>query len=454
MRAIRVAIAGAAAVAAMLAVAPTVATAAPAAPAAVGGAGAYYSLAPSRILDTRSGVGAPAAAVGPNGVLHLQVTGRGGVPAHGAASVVLNVTVVSPTGSSYLTVWPTGAARPTVSNIDFPAGWTGANSTTVSLGSGGKVDIYNLTGNVQILADVVGFYASDGTVTSTLGDGGDMVPAEPGRLVDTREDGGPVGSGGEGTVTVDFGPDYNPYIQAVAVNVTVVDATGSGFLTTWNGQTARPGTSTLDYAAGKTVSNMVIVPTAPCTVDPTCAGIPAFEIYNQGATTDILVDVFAIYTDTAQELGGRFQPMNPVRIIDTRSGQGGHGALGTGTTAEFIPPASVQDAGTYALAANVTAVSSTADTYLTAWESDDPRPDVSNLDPAKGATICNTAPLSLSFADGGFDVYNHAGTINVLVDVEGRFEVPDAVTANARAASPAAKAAMSPVAAIGHHLYR
>ncbi|HEV2068361.1 MAG TPA: S8 family serine peptidase, partial [Acidimicrobiales bacterium] len=51
--------------------------------------GGYHALEPSRILDTRSGNGAPAAKVGPGARVDLQVTGRGGVPATGVTAVVM-----------------------------------------------------------------------------------------------------------------------------------------------------------------------------------------------------------------------------------------------------------------------------------------------------------------------------------------------------------------------------
>ena len=64
-------------------------------------AGGFTSLAPSRLLDSRSGVGAASAAVAPGGTVHLQVTGQGGVPATAVSAVVLNVTVTAPTGAGY-----------------------------------------------------------------------------------------------------------------------------------------------------------------------------------------------------------------------------------------------------------------------------------------------------------------------------------------------------------------
>ncbi|MFL6152083.1 MAG: hypothetical protein ACJ72B_06835, partial [Ornithinibacter sp.] len=50
--------------------------------------GGYVSVAPVRLLDTRTGVGAPAAKVAAQGTVSVQVTGRGGVPVSGVGAVV------------------------------------------------------------------------------------------------------------------------------------------------------------------------------------------------------------------------------------------------------------------------------------------------------------------------------------------------------------------------------
>lgn len=115
----------------------------------------FTALPPVRILDSRTGNGAPVAAVGANGVVELQVTGRGGVPA-GATAVVLNVTAVGLSGSpsSYLTAWPTGETRPNASNLSYVAGEVIPNLVTVKVGASGKVSLFNAAGSV----DVAGFY--------------------------------------------------------------------------------------------------------------------------------------------------------------------------------------------------------------------------------------------------------------------------------------------------------
>ena len=81
--------------------------------------------------DTRSGNGAHKAKLGAGGVIHLQITSRGGVPSDNVSAVVLNVTVTGASATSYLAVYPTGATRPTVSSLNFVRGKTVANSVTV-----------------------------------------------------------------------------------------------------------------------------------------------------------------------------------------------------------------------------------------------------------------------------------------------------------------------------------
>ena len=119
----------------------------------------YVGLSPSRLLDTRSGIGAtgPVAA---GGTVALQVLGRGGVPSSGVSAVVLNVTVTEPTASGYITAFPDGTPRPTASNLNFTQGQTIPNLVIVPVGTDGKVSLYNFGGSTQLLADVAGYYRS------------------------------------------------------------------------------------------------------------------------------------------------------------------------------------------------------------------------------------------------------------------------------------------------------
>jgi hypothetical protein len=86
------------------------------------------------------------------------VTGFGGVPAD-ATAVVMNVTYADAAADGFITVWPAGTARPNASNLNTVRnGPPTPNLVTVQLGSGGRVSFYNFGGNVNLLADVAGYY--------------------------------------------------------------------------------------------------------------------------------------------------------------------------------------------------------------------------------------------------------------------------------------------------------
>ncbi len=122
--------------------------------------GQYRALTPARILDTRTGVGAPAVKIGPGQTREVQVTGQGGVPATGVSAVVINVTVTEPTTASHLTAYPTGQPQPVTSNLNFVAGQTVPNLVMAKVGADGKVSVFNNLGTSHVIFDVVGWYSA------------------------------------------------------------------------------------------------------------------------------------------------------------------------------------------------------------------------------------------------------------------------------------------------------
>ncbi|MFD7260523.1 hypothetical protein [Streptomyces sp. NPDC059874] len=119
----------------------------------------FSSGAPVRLLDTREGAGARAGAVGPGGIVSLQVSGVEGVPSTGVTAVVLNVTVTGPTSSGFVTVYPHGIERPVVSNLNFTAGQTVPNLVVVPVVDG-RVTFYNHSGDTHVIADLNGYFTS------------------------------------------------------------------------------------------------------------------------------------------------------------------------------------------------------------------------------------------------------------------------------------------------------
>ena len=388
--------------------------------------GTFFPLTPSRILDTREGNGAPVGPLGGGKTLQLQVGGRGGVPSANVSTVVLNLTVTDPTSSGFLTVYPTGVARPTVSNLNFTPNWTGANAVTVPLGTGGKIDIYNPAGNVSVIADVVGYYATEDAPTK----GGNYRQVIPGRVLDTRDDGfGPVDPLQAVTFAVTFGDgSKDSHVRAFAVNITAVGGTKGGFLTAWNGVGTQPTASTLNFGKNVAVPNFAVVPTAPCDWAECGYVSPMIGIYNgSGGTTHIIVDIVGYYDDST--LGGlRFVPMTPTRITDTRDA---NVPLGPASVRSFSA-SSVSGDQTYALVTNVTGIDPSNSTFLTLWSGDVERPDVSNLNLLPHEVRANAAYVGIA-DDFTYSVYNPANTVHMALDVTGTFELPVAPATSAAA---------------------
>ena len=116
--------------------------------------------APRRIVDTRSGQGAPVVGRLPAGqVLRVPVAGHGGVPATGASAVALNVTAVEPTGWGFFTVWPCGSPMPLdASHVNFvDAGAVEPNSVLAPIDSTGEVCIWTYADS-HVLVDVNGWF--------------------------------------------------------------------------------------------------------------------------------------------------------------------------------------------------------------------------------------------------------------------------------------------------------
>ncbi|MHA3704326.1 fibronectin type III domain-containing protein [Jatrophihabitans sp. YIM 134969] len=376
--------------------------------------GTYVALSPARLLDTRSGNGAARAPVGAGGTVDLQVTGRGGVPATGVSAVLLNVTVTNPKGSGYITAFPTGQQRPTASNLNFVPRQTVPNLVAVRLGSGGRVSLFNGSGGtVDLLADVAGYYVDGAAVRP-----GTFEPLLPSRLLDTRSGyGAPPGPVGRGS-TVTFqavGGIIPSNASAVLLNVTVTNVTGSGYITAYPDGSTRPTASSLNFAARRTVPNLVAVKVG---ADGRVA------LYNgSGGNVDLLADI-AGYVNGGTPVTdvGAFAALPPTRVLDTRSGNGAPaGRVSPGGTVQLpvTGRGGVPATGVAAVLLNVTAVSPTGAGYLTVYPSGGPRPTASNLNFGVGDIRANLVAARVG-AGGTVALYNGSGgTVDVLADVAG-----------------------------------
>jgi hypothetical protein len=217
--------------------------------------GSFRSLAPSRILDTRNGVGAP---VGANAPLSLQVAGVAGIPA-GAAAVVFNLTVAEARAPGYITAYASGPdPAPKASNLNFLKGQIVPNLVTVPIGAGGKVTLLNASsGATHLVADVTGYYLP-GNPTAP----GAFKAVGPVRALDTRNTASPATTNATIGFQVAGANGVPASVSAVVFNLTVTEPQDFGFITAFSGPTV-PEASNLNFLKGQTVPNLVVVPVGP-----------------------------------------------------------------------------------------------------------------------------------------------------------------------------------------------
>ena len=372
----------------------------------------YTGLVPARLLDTRPGSAtvdgqfAGGGLVGPGSVVNVTVRGRGGVPASGVAAVAINVTVAAPTATSFLTVFPNGALRPTASNLNFTAGQTVANMVIVPIGANGQISLYNDAGQTNVLVDVLGWFASEAGYHGFA----------PVRLLDTRAEGGLAGPASVTNLTVlgRGGLPSSP-VGAVVINITATAPTADSYITAYPAGAPRPTASNLNFSAGQTIANMVIVPVG---------SDGQVSIYNSAGLTHVLVDVLGWFDADAGYAG-----FASARLLDTRSGgatvDGQFAGVGQSGPASVLNltvlgRGGVPASGVGAVAINVTTTQPCAASYVSVYPGGAARPIASNLNFNAGQTIANMVIVPVG-SDGQISLYNNAGQAHALVDVLGWF---------------------------------
>ena len=119
--------------------------------------GVFVPVSPQRIVDSRNGIGTGVTGpLGQSSNNSVEVAGVGPVPS-GATAAVVNVTSVNSTASSYIAVWPTGAAKPTASTLNPRPGVPVPNLAYLKLGAGGRLSLYNNSGSTDYIVDVFGY---------------------------------------------------------------------------------------------------------------------------------------------------------------------------------------------------------------------------------------------------------------------------------------------------------
>ena len=419
----------------------------------------YTAVSPFRVCDTRpAGGGIPSnqcnnstgAGSGPitQGASRvITVDGLGGLPGSGVSAVVMNVTAIAPTKGTLLTLYPDGGSLPRTSNVNPSAGEVLANLVEVGVSAAGKVDVFNALGTINVALDIEGYVSSAST--------GLFTPTAPVRICDTRAIGGgigsnqcndfapgahPIGPGGVLSFNVSASPSPIPSsgVTAVVFNLTAIAPTIRTVLTAYPGphSNPHPNASNININPGTAVPNRVIVP-----VPSGCSGATCLvNIWNGIGSVNVAVDVDGYFGAS----GAQFTAIQPARVCDSRSGNvnvGGStpaygcaaGLIGAGkflninvTGVDGIAP--LIGVGTspppppVAIVANVTAVNTTAPTFVTVYPGPftQAHPNASDLNEPTFAPVTNLVVVEVG-ADGTINLYNAAGNVNLIVDVLGYY---------------------------------
>ncbi|MFJ4775311.1 hypothetical protein [Streptomyces sp. NPDC088762] len=374
---------------------------------------------PTRLLDTREGIGGSKAKVPGFGTTKVKIAGNAQIPA-GVTAVALNVTVTNPATAGHIRVYGSGGPRPTTSNVNFDAGQTVPNMVIVPVGKDGYVELYNSGGGaVDLIADVTGYF----TRTASSG----YTPLDPARLVDSREGNGTAKGlvPGFGTFTAQMsGRGGVPAgATAVALNVTTTEPQAAGHLTVYPAGQAASSTSNLNFSAGQTIANAVIVPVS---------ADGKINVRNgSGSGTHVIVDVVGYYSTGSTSA---YMPVAPERLIDTR----GDANWNSGPLQAFeylIMPLSTRNPNITGFALNSTVTNTTdhghlsvapdpnsREQYENGTAGEVPVPNSSTLNWTRGKTVPNLVQASTG-KNGIVDFFNWSpGSTDVIVDMFGYYD--------------------------------
>jgi hypothetical protein len=371
----------------------------------------FTPITPTRVMDTRFGIGVRQGPLGAGERVEVQVAGGNGVPSN-ATAVVVNVTAINGGVPTYVTAYPAGGdvTTSTVNPLPFE---TLPNLAIVKLGSGGRLGAFNAAGSAHVLFDVAGYFAPGNS-------GARFRAITPTRIYDTRPLGAPFGPGELRGIRVS-GTDVVPAnATAVALNVTAEGASQETFVSVVPGNVSQPGASNLNPYSAAAAPNAVIVGVSGNFVN----------LYNGAGSVHLFVDVVGYFVVDRSSSQGRYVPLTPERTVNTLLPQWGgsipglqqrdFGIHGYIRRAADAPQPEMFPFELSAIVANATVTSTNTFGYLSVYPTAGGPPGASNLN---WAPFQERANLVISGTDtwGYISAFNAAGNVDVLLDVAGYF---------------------------------
>jgi glucose/arabinose dehydrogenase len=381
---------------------------------------AFDGIASQRVYDTRVGTGVVA------GDVRAGTTRLVDLPAPpGARAALVNLTVTNNAGWGFVEAWAPRSLRPPTSviNVVQPVEDV-ANAVVVTLDSDGRFVLHATTAT-DVVVDVLGWF----TETTGTAAAGRLIPAGPGRLVDTRKpDGFALVSGSANeysdSSTTSIGRVDIPVagrlgvpaasdVDAVVVVLTALGESRSGFVTAHAGGSPVPLASNVNVSGdGDIRANLAVVP----------LGQDGSMSITRERVEDVIVDVVGYFTSATApaSASGLFSATAPVRAYDERA-PGAAPAPAGGTLTLDLDSAGVRAAATAgAVLQNVTMTATSGFDFVTAFPSAPTVPEVSNVN-ATAAGQTRAALAITRLGSGGAVSYFTFGGSQLVVDVFGTF---------------------------------
>jgi lysozyme len=349
----------------------------------------YVPVEPVRFVDTRVGLGGSNAFTGP---LTVQIPDA--VPAD-ATGVVLNASVVDPSGAGYLRAAAAGTT-PLATALNYSGGQSSTGLVVATMDATRNATMTLYGGSGQLVLDVVGYY------TAAAGTGGHYVPVTPSRIADSRTGVGIPAGAQHGDVTVLL-PDSVPAdAPGVVLNVSVVEPTHAGYLRVAPAGSV-PTTTALSYPATRSATGLVL----------TRAAAHAVTVAMHGGEAQLVVDLVGYYDGTS-DTGSSFVTASPQRILDTRRGLGASGRAVKSVTLTL--PESVPADATGAVL-NISAVGPSGKGYLRlAAAGATPTTTAISYDMARSTTGLALTPIG---AGRQITVTVYGAAVDVVADLVG-----------------------------------
>ncbi|MGW0752926.1 PKD domain-containing protein [Streptomyces sp. NPDC002587] len=237
------------------------------------------------------------------------------------------------------------------------------------------------------------------------------VATEPFRFYDSRDDTPSMPGGEPLSMQLPIGlnrPEYplSGGMAAVVLNVTVTGATEDTHLTVWPEGQDRPATSNVNVLAGSTTSNTVTVP---------IGGYDGALMQLNSGRASIIVDFVGYYQPN---IGQRFTPIAPARVLDTRA-TGGALPGGKPRTVKVAGVGGIPADAT-AVALNLTGTASTENAHVIAYPDSAKRTATSNLNVEPGKDKSNQAIVPVG-PDGTITLFTNSGSTHLVLDTVGYY---------------------------------